>query len=312
IEEWSKFAAAVVRYINVEHKAGIRYWEIWNEPDASHWFGRGWGGDPEHYSALFNSAVKSMKQVDPSIKVGTGGIADPYGGSLKSWWEPCLRDYGINRSIDFVCLHGYYGDPTNGHWLTALRNARALMRQYLGHEIPIWVTEFNADFRADFARRGLSYEKQSLYVAETLALFAHQKIDAAQYFCIGWYGSDFCPWESTDGGKRRPVVEAYHFWQDYRGQRMPVTVVGVKGDIFAVACRDGQKQVLYLPANQSSAYRAIFPGSGKPKRVVAQAFTGAVAEPLSVISTPAAGGQWEVKFSLPEAKRALVKVEVEW
>ena len=304
IESWAKFAAEVVRHTNIEHKAGIRYWEIWNEPDASHWFGADWGGDPPHYSALFNAAVKAMKAVDPTIKVGTGGIADPYGGSLKTWWEPCLRDGGVNKTLDFVCLHGYYGDPTNKYWYVVLDRARGLMHQYVGREIPIWITEFNADCHENFVQLGTPFDKQALYVAETLAIFAAEKIDAAQYFCIGWYGSDFCPWNTAEGGSPRPVVDAYKFWTDYRGKQLPVKVSGAN-QFAAVACRDKRTTTVYFPADNPGSFTIQLPNSVEQAGITATAFTGNSTEKVSTKVRNSA-----VRLDWPEGKRALIKVQI--
>lgn len=270
--KWAEYAAEMVRHTNIERRQGIRYWEIWNEPDAHFWFESDWGGDPPHYSALFNAAVKAMKAVDPTIMVGTGGIADPYGGSLKSWWEPCLRDYGVNKNIDFVCLHGYYGGIENGIWLKTIDMARNLMDTHIGHRIPIWVTEFNADYRDTFVALGLPFKAQTLHVAQTLGLFASKNIDAAQYFCVGWFGSDFCPWDQPQGGKARPVVGAYRFWNDYKGTALKV-ISSADPHNTAVAARHAGTTVLYLPVNTPGRYRIQFDGMKYPS-VNAEAFFG--------------------------------------
>ena len=305
VASWSDFAAAVVRHANVERKAGIKYWEIWNEPDGMHWFKSDWGGDPPHYSALFNAAAKSMKAVDPELLVGTGGIADPWGGSLQTWLEPCLRDGGVNRTLDFVCLHGYYGDPTNSYWYATLDRTRALMRTYVGRELPIWVTEFNADCHENFVSLGLPFAKQALFVAETLAVFVAERVDAAQYFCVGWYGSDFCPWENASGGKPRPVVNAYRFWADYRGEVLPVAVSGAGGRLAAVACRDARATTLYFPADRPGAYVVRFDGSAAHEQATVRAFTGEATEDVAV----AARGE-ALRIDWPDGKRALIKVQV--
>lgn len=304
VKTWAQFAAEVVRHANIEHKAGIKYWEIWNEPDGHFWFESDWGGDPLHYSALFKAAAKSMRAVDPTIKIGTGGIADPWGGSLKSWWEPCLRDGGVNRTLDFVCLHGYYGDPTNNRWYETLDRSRRLMRKYVGREVPIWVTEFNADYRENFVKLGMPLERQSLYVAETLGILAAENVAAAQYFCIGWYGSDFCPWENATGGKPRPVVNAYKFWTDYRGEKLSTRVKGIDR-LAAVACRDKRTTTIYFPADNPGSYTLQIAEPITQARIKATAFTGAETEDIAVALKGAA-----IRIDWPSGKRALVKIQV--
>jgi hypothetical protein len=42
-------------------KAGIKYWEIWNEPDTGFW-----AGTREEYYRLYAATAKALKEIDPS------------------------------------------------------------------------------------------------------------------------------------------------------------------------------------------------------------------------------------------------------
>ncbi len=201
----------------------IKYVEMWNEPDDGFWFKAGWGGDPPHYSAFLQAASEGIKAGDPDMRVALGGIADPAGSSLRSFLWPCLEQFRVGDRADAVALHGYYGDPAKCTWDRTVLECRSICRRLAGRELPVLITEFNADFHEDFGR-WLPFSKQSLYVAETLLHFLRRRVDAALYFCFGWLGSDFCPYYYDRDGKliERPVVEAYAFYNDYAGQELQV------------------------------------------------------------------------------------------
>lgn len=203
---------------------GIKYVEMWNEPDGEFWFKGGWGGDPPHYSAFARAATKGIKTGDPGMRVTLGGIADPAGSSLRSFLWPCLQEFKAAEGADAVALHGYYGDPARCTWDRTILECREICRRLAGRELPVLVTEFNADSHEDFSR-WLPFSRQSLYVAETLLHFIRRRVDAAMYFCFGWLGSDFCPYYYDADGKlvERPAVEAFAFYRDYEGRELEVT-----------------------------------------------------------------------------------------
>jgi hypothetical protein len=313
IEDWSDHAAAVVRHANIEKKAGIRYWEIWNEPDSpTFWFKQPWNSGSERYAQLFHAAVRKMKAVDPTILVGTGGMADPWRGGIRKWWTPLITEYGVGEVMDFAAIHAYYGNPANGAVDDALSRMRALMREELETEKPILVTEFNALMHEDFTQRGVSFAEQSLITALNLGLFAARDVAAAQYFCIGWWESDFCPW--APDGQPRPVVEAFKFWKDYRGNRLSVAEEG-PGLGYSVACHDGDTVRLYipvagdLPAEVSwKRYQVKVSGLQSPVESDILAFYGDETHPLQHTLTSEDDGSVTVAFKWPAQSDALLKI----
>lgn len=85
------------------HRWGIRYWEIWNEPDIQNF----WTGTPKQYDQLYTQTAKVLKATDPSIRVGGPALAAHY-----DFLEQFLR-YGQSHHapLDFVSWHLYARDP---------------------------------------------------------------------------------------------------------------------------------------------------------------------------------------------------------
>ncbi|MGA8593765.1 MAG: glycosyl hydrolase [Bryobacteraceae bacterium] len=83
-------------------RAGIKYWEIWNEPDG-HSF---WAGTPEEFDRLYETVARTLKHLDPSLKVGGPALA----GQLEFLDQ--FLNYCRQRQVplDFVSWHIYTRD----------------------------------------------------------------------------------------------------------------------------------------------------------------------------------------------------------
>lgn len=63
---WEEVCYQTVYHFNVERKLGIRYWEVWNEPNATGF----WEAPFSEYLKLYDYAVRGAKRADPTVKVG--------------------------------------------------------------------------------------------------------------------------------------------------------------------------------------------------------------------------------------------------
>jgi xylan 1,4-beta-xylosidase len=105
--KWADICAHIVRHhnqgwANGQHD-GIRYWEIWNEPDGRQF----WAGTPDQYYRLYEVTARKLKELDPSLKVGGPALA----GDL-AFLEGFLK-YAHDRQlpVDFVSWHIYTQRP---------------------------------------------------------------------------------------------------------------------------------------------------------------------------------------------------------
>ena len=111
---------------------GIRYWEIWNEPDGvdNMWFDRELsnGGDAGHeklkrkFAVLFAKCIKRMKdEFGDSIKVGGPALCWMNAQYFEALREECDR---VGVKPDFISWHSYCEDP--GSLLDGIAAARKM------------------------------------------------------------------------------------------------------------------------------------------------------------------------------------------
>jgi len=83
-------------------KYGIRYWEIWNEPD----FVPFWTGTGEQFHDLYNKIAKGIKAADPSVLIG-GPANSTFNDMMKT--RGSLMQYVKDNqlSLDFYSFHKY-------------------------------------------------------------------------------------------------------------------------------------------------------------------------------------------------------------
>jgi xylan 1,4-beta-xylosidase len=74
--KWAKICEGIIRHYNEGwangFHFGIRYWEIWNEPDNEITSDDNpmWKGNKEQYFALYETAANYLKQCFPDLKIG--------------------------------------------------------------------------------------------------------------------------------------------------------------------------------------------------------------------------------------------------
>ena len=94
---------------------GIKYWEVWNEPNIEKdWVpGKGlylfWSGTRGQFFELYERTVRALKALDPSLKVGGPGLAE---GARPSPWREGFVRFCAERKVplDFLSWHHYHGD----------------------------------------------------------------------------------------------------------------------------------------------------------------------------------------------------------
>jgi xylan 1,4-beta-xylosidase len=105
-EKWADVALHIVRHYNEGwangRRLGIRYWEIWNEPNGPIF----WKGSPESFYRLYAVTAKALKAYDPSLKVGGPGLA---GWTSTAWVKDFLAYLKANEApLDFFSWHLYH------------------------------------------------------------------------------------------------------------------------------------------------------------------------------------------------------------
>lgn len=115
--KWARICEHIVRHYNEGwaggHKWGIKYWEIWNEPDGNKPTADGrpgptWTGTMEQFLELYRiTSTHLRKCFGDSIKIGGPAFC-----SWNAWEKDFLPFCAKNRlPLDFYSWHRYFADP---------------------------------------------------------------------------------------------------------------------------------------------------------------------------------------------------------
>lgn len=118
---WRELVRATVYHINIRRGLGVRYWEVWNEPNLLPF----WSGTFEQYLDLYAETAAAVLSVDPNARIGGPAVAG------HEYWVEALIDRAAtaNLPLDFVSWHTYHIRPA------MLTNQVALIRAALArHE----------------------------------------------------------------------------------------------------------------------------------------------------------------------------------
>ncbi len=126
--------------------AGVRVWEVWNEPDLPAF----WRGGPMAYARLLKVAAIVVKTVDPEATVMFGGLLYAGGGNfLSSVLQRFKNDVlGVEYDwfFDAVAVHSY-DDPWRSGWLTKV--VQDTLAEY-DLVRPVWVNETGVSVWDDY------------------------------------------------------------------------------------------------------------------------------------------------------------------
>ena len=133
-QEWEDFVYAAVRRCNVQRKAYVKYWEVWNESNAG-WIVPSPGEDLlQTYLKLYDACARGVKRADPNAWVGGPcNAAGPWNadkGTAFIRGEDFMRglmahceETGI--PLDFITWHEYF------HPWQTIRDEAETTRRYL-------------------------------------------------------------------------------------------------------------------------------------------------------------------------------------
>jgi len=168
---------------------GIRYWEIWNEPDLDQF----WLGGVEEYYRLLEVGYKTIKAADPEATVLLGGLAFY---EKPTWLSKLLDLIGSDPArsyFDVLSFHYYWAVYTGEYWMA---QARAILDAHNLQHVPIWITESGVPVWDDYPATQPQYsvppyspfratmEEQAAYVIQNAALAFYHGIERNYHFML--------------------------------------------------------------------------------------------------------------------------------
>ena len=137
-KKWAVICEHIIRHYNEGwangYEYGIKYWEIWNEPDLDSdykdgkWvyrdYRRTWGGNIEEFYDLYEVAAKHLKSCFPNLKIGGPAICGKVEWGADFLCEMQRREV----PIDFFSWHIYTNRPA--HVIERAAAVREAMDKY--------------------------------------------------------------------------------------------------------------------------------------------------------------------------------------
>ncbi len=208
-EKWAGVCVGIIRHYNEGwaggFRYGIRYWEIWNEPENQP---NMWTGTNEEFYRLYVTTARAIKKQYPSLMVGGPAIGAPGelvgeamkpSGFLDGFLRYCKEH---DAPLDFFSWHTYSDDP----WIYARkgRAIRRLLDEYGFEKAEIHLNEWNYlpdnDWAAiSVAGQGVKRQRWferlggaegAAFAASVLIDLQDSPVDVANYYCgdTNWFG----------------------------------------------------------------------------------------------------------------------------
>ena len=302
---------------------GVRYWEIWNEPDLNQF----WSGTVEEYYRLLEVAYQTIESTDSEATVILGALTF---SEKPNWLSDLLAQTDGDPAkayFDVFSFHYYWSIHGTEYWLWRTRNA--LSANGLSH-VPIWITESGVPVWDDFPAtaygipsdspwRG-TMEEQAAYLIQNAALAFYHGVELYYHFmlhddCGNVPGVDafglrqnFSPHPcnppgTNPQGKRRPSYAAYQLVvEQYRDLTPLWRTKGSGKDQVALYRPDDKSRVLALWATGGVTVTTTVGATGDTGQLY---WMEPISSPLGTTGitrtltlTPTAG---EYTFTLPPA-----------
>jgi xylan 1,4-beta-xylosidase len=263
-EKWARACAHIVAHYNDGwangFKYGIRYWEVWNEPENRP---SCWTGTDEDYYRLYVATAKAIKARFPDVKVGgpaggSVGKVDAKRGAFKPYpfisgfLERCKRE---DVALDFFSWHHYAADP--GEFSPRARGVRAMLDAAGFAKTESHLNEWNwlpdADWtpvthKGQGAARQRFFDRMSggeaaAFVASAMIALQDEPVDVSNFYAGNTLGFGLF---NISGTPRRSVF-AIKAFAAVAGMPTRVGVTG--GDAIRACAAKGKDEVRVLLAN---------------------------------------------------------------
>lgn len=175
------------REANIPLGAGVRVWEVWNEPDLRAF----WQAGPRDYARLLKMSYIIIKMADPQADVMFGGLLYPTGSNFMAQVlnviinDPLREQY--NWYFDIAGVHAY-ADPWRSGWLVLFTRQTMLA---FGFDRPIWLTETGVALWDDYpgptwmsslsAEKRATMQQQAWYLIQSAAYAWSEGADKVFY-----------------------------------------------------------------------------------------------------------------------------------
>ena len=261
--KWARICEGIIRHYNQGwangYHFGIRYWEIWNEPDNTPDIADNpmWKGTPEQYYALYEVASTHLKACFPELMIGGYGSCGFYavlGGYVKAANSSERTEHFIDflhgflahiRSkqcpLDFFSWHSYADAASN---VVFAEYARKTLDEYGYTQTEMHLNEWNPGRDV----RGTTQDLAN--IAQMLCRMHPTDLRVMNYY-------DAQPWSTYSGvydANKRTVAPAYYAFVYYNELYKLGKCVSMAGECSdMLAATDGERGAVLLSNPSATA-----------------------------------------------------------
>jgi hypothetical protein len=213
-DQWEKLIFELVRRYK-QRGAGIRYWEISNEPDIGEDGGCPYRFRPESYTRYYKHTVEAILRADPEARVGGPALANIRSSILPALIEFCGKE---KVPLHFVSWHIYSSSPLQIRG--TINYARDLLKKHPDTEVETVLDEWNMDL----SNPPKDPRFQPCFVAEVIWQMKEAGLNYSCYYHIRDYHVSFEPFAKfmSPGGtafmykwwNRRPQYDGLFDYQN--------------------------------------------------------------------------------------------------
>ena len=254
--KWARICEGIIRHYNEGwangYRFGIRYWEIWNEPDNTPDLMDSpmWRGTPEQFYALYETASLYLKQRFPDLMIGGYGSCGFYailGGYVKAANSSERTEHFVDFfhgflqhikekgcPLDFFSWHSYADAASN---VVFAEYARKTLDEYGYTHTEMHLNEWNPGRDV----RGTTLDMAN--IAQMLCRMHTTDVRVMNYY-------DAQPWSTYSGvydANKRTVAPAYYAFVYYNELYKLGGCAAMTGDCAdALAAADGERGAVLL------------------------------------------------------------------
>ena len=256
-------AAELVRYTNIEKKYGVTYWSIGNEPSIYTQLNQAdYDYTTEHLNQDWRAIAVAMKKADPTIKLMGPEIhqwndsleTTPKDSAGRDWMTEFLKANG--DLVDVVSVHRYpLHSPTRPvsvqdlrentrKWVSEVEYLRRLIREVVGRDLPIAITEVNSDPSSAMLQDA---SPDSFYNAIWYADVLGQLMHADVFMVNQWVVSQRTTGLGLlQGTTVRPSFYVFPLYKNFGSEQVYAASGAADVDIFAAKREDGALTLMVI------------------------------------------------------------------
>jgi hypothetical protein len=232
-QEWGALVRATVTHVNVERKLGVRYWEVWNEPDQWGF----WQGSYPDYLRLYDVTVEAALSADPTVRIGGPSVSRFSPDHFEEFLaheagrsaECGVRSAECGGRVDFLSWHEYGQTP--GAFAAHIRQARAIVEKYPQFAPELFITEFNVlqGGAGDTSANGYTDRVEgAIALLASIESMQRERLDRAFLFELKDGRGPKSYWGRwgivTNDGLTKPIYHAYKAYQRRPPGMLPVSL----------------------------------------------------------------------------------------